>query len=244
MALGKPLTQKPHAKAELMAALLFDLDGTLADTKADLYAAMNHVLRAHGLDEVAGADVGDNMIGGGARMILERGLAANGVSWDAAQLDAGTEQFVLWYDRHIDAHTKIYPNLLPVLEAAKAAGIKMAVVTNKREGLSAKLLFRLGLHGYFDVLVGGDTLTKRKPDPDTIELALAQLNCAAEDAIMVGDSEADTGGARAANVASICVSFGYRRVSLEALGADALINDYAEFAAAAQRLKPGLFDKL
>lgn len=226
-----------------MPALLFDLDGTLADTKPDLHAAMNYVLEKNRLNPVPDTAI-TNMIGGGARVILQRGLAENGVSWDDAKLDAATEEFVLWYDQNIDANTRIYPNLMPVLDAAKAANIPMAVVTNKREGLSAKLLFRLGLHSYFDALVGGDTLPKRKPDPDTIDEALRRLACAPEDAIMVGDSEADTGGAIAAGVASICVTFGYRRVSLEDLKADALVDDYAEFAAAAQRLKPGLFDAL
>ena len=226
-----------------MASLLFDLDGTLADTKPDLHAAMNFVLRQNGLDEVPDEAI-TNMIGGGARMILQRGLEANETRWDDAKLDAATEEFVLWYDQNIDGHTKIYPNLLPILDAAKAAQIPMAVVTNKRESLSAKLLYRLGLQGYFDALVGGDTLPKRKPDPDTIELALARLGCAPQDAIMVGDSEADSDGARAANVACICVSFGYRRVSLEELKADAIIDDYAEFAAAAKAIKPGLFDAL
>lgn len=226
-----------------MPALLFDLDGTLADTKPDLHAAMNFVLQKNGLAAVPDAAI-TNMIGGGARMILQRGLAENNVSWDDAKLDRETEAFVLWYDQNIDAQTRIYPNLMPVLDAAKAANIPMAVVTNKRESLSAKLLFRLGLHGYFDALVGGDTLPKRKPDPDTIDEALRRLGVAADEAIMVGDSEADTGGARAANVASICVTFGYRRVSLDALGADALIDDYAEFAAAAKKLKPGKFDAL
>ena len=227
-----------------MPALLFDLDGTLADTKPDLYAAMNYVLTQHGLAPVKEGDVEGSVIGGGARMILQRGLEANGVTWDEDKLDRATEEFVLWYDRNIDANTRLFANLMPVLEAAKAANIPMAVVTNKRESLSAKLLFRLGLHGYFDALVGGDTLPKRKPDPDTIEEALRRLGCAPQDAIMVGDSEADTGGAIAAGVASICVTFGYRRVSLEALNADALIDDYAEFAAAAKKLKPGLFDTL
>ncbi|MDA8725774.1 HAD-IA family hydrolase [Alphaproteobacteria bacterium] len=226
-----------------MAALLFDLDGTLADTKPDLHAAMNFVLRQNGLDEVPDEAI-TNMIGGGARMILQRGLEANETRWDDAKLDAATEEFVLWYDQNIDGHTKIYPNLLPILDAAKAAQIPMAVVTNKRESLSAKLLYRLGLQGYFNALVGGDTLPKRKPDPDTIELALARLGCAPQDAIMVGDSEADSDGARAANVACICVSFGYRRVSLEELKADAIIDNYAEFAAAAKAIKPGLFDAL
>ncbi len=226
-----------------MPALLFDLDGTLADTKPDLHAAMNHVLTKNGLAEVPD-DAITNMIGGGAREILKRGLSENGTSLDDTKLDAATEEFVLWYDRNIDANTTIYPNLLPLLNAVQAANIKMAVVTNKRESLSAKLLFRLGLHHYFDVLVGGDTLPKRKPDPDTIDLALQRLGVAPQEAIMVGDSEADTGGAIAANVASICVSFGYRRVSLEALQADAIIDDYNEFAEVAKRLKPGLFDAL
>lgn len=226
-----------------MPALLFDLDGTLAETKPDLHAAMNFVLEKNGLPAVPHSAI-TNMIGGGAREIIKRGLSENGVRWDDEKLDVATEEFVLWYDQNIDAHTQIYPNLLPVLQAAKAAQIGMAVVTNKRESLSAKLLFRLGLHGYFDVLVGGDTLPKRKPDPDTIELALARLACPASEAIMVGDSEADTGGAMAAGVASICVSFGYRRVSLDDLQADAIIDDYAEFAAAAKKLKPGLFDAL
>ena len=226
-----------------MAALLFDLDGTLADTKPDLHAAMNYILRKNGLKKVSG-DATKNLIGGGARVILQRGLQENGVIWPDDQLDAATEEFVLYYDQNIDAHTRLYPNLLPILQAARAGGIAMAVVTNKRESLSAKLLFRLGIHGYFEALVGGDTLPKRKPDPDTIEEALKRLGEKPEDAIMVGDSEADTFGAMAANVASICVSFGYRRVSLDELKAGAIIDDFSEFAAAAKRLKPGLFDAL
>ena len=107
-----------------MPALLFDLDGTLADTKPDLHAAMNHVLTANGLDAVPDTAI-TNMIGGGARVILQRGLAENGVTWEDDRLDAATEDFVLWYDRHIDANTVIYPNLIAVLDAAKAANIKL-----------------------------------------------------------------------------------------------------------------------
>lgn len=226
-----------------MPALLFDLDGTLANTNADLHAAMNHVLVKYGYDEVP-SDAVHHMIGGGARMILQRGLAENGVTFDDEKLDIATEELVLWYDQNIDTYTHVYDNLMPILDNARAANYKMAVVTNKRESLSAKLLFRLGIHGYFEALVGGDTLPKRKPDPDTIEEALKRLGEKPEDAIMVGDSEADTFGAMAANVASICVSFGYRRVSLDELKASAIIDDFSEFAAAAKRLKPGLFDAL
>jgi phosphoglycolate phosphatase len=226
-----------------MPALLFDLDGTLANTNADLHAAMNHVLVKRGYDAVP-LDKVNNLIGGGARMILQRGLAHNGAHLDDATLDAATEEMVLWYDLNIDTHTRIYDNLLPILDAARAANYKMAVVTNKRESLSSKLLFRLGLHKYFDTLVGGDTLATRKPDAGPIEEALRRLDTPATQALMVGDSEADTGSARAAGVACLCVSFGYRRVSLEALNADAVIDDFSEFSAAAKALKPGLFGAL
>ena len=147
-----------------MPALLFDLDGTLANTNADLHAAMNHVMVKRGYDAVP-LDKVNNLIGGGARMILQRGLAHNGAHLDDATLDAATEEMVLWYDLNIDTHTRIYDNLLPILDAARAANYKMAVVTNKRESLSSKLLFRLGLHKYFDTLVGGarDTQARCRP---------------------------------------------------------------------------------
>ena len=161
-----------------MPALLFDLDGTLADTKPDLHAAMNHVLTKNGLAEVPD-DAITNMIGGGALRNIETRPERKRHKLGRHQARCcHTEEFVLWYDRNIDANTAIYPNLLPLLNAAQAANIKMAVVTNKRESLSAKLLFRLGLHHYFDVLVGGDTLPGRKPDPDTIDLALQRLGVA------------------------------------------------------------------
>ena len=226
-----------------MPALLFDLDGTLADTRPDLHAAMNHVLASYGYHSVH-EDAVHHMIGGGARMILQRGLAENGVTFDDAALDKATEELVLWYDQNIDIRTRLYDHLLPVLDAAKAANYKMAVVTNKRESLSAKLLFRLGIHGYFETLIGGDTLATRKPDAGPIEEALRRLDMRAEQAIMVGDSEADTASSKAAHVACICVSFGYRRVSLDELGADRVIDDFKDFAQAAKTLKPGLFEAL
>jgi len=226
-----------------MPALLFDLDGTLANTDAALHAAMNYVLQKYGYQPVPN-DAVHNMIGGGARMILQRGLAENNASMDDAALDLATEELVLWYDQNIDQHTRVFDGVLPILKAAKAADYKMAVVTNKRESLSSKLLFRLGLHQYFDTLVGGDTLATRKPDAAPIIEALRRLDVTPEDAIMVGDSEADTASAQAAEVACICVSFGYRRVSLDALGADAIIDHFNEFSAAAKALKPGKFDAL
>ena len=226
-----------------MAVLLFDLDGTLADTNPDLHAAMNHILQRHGLTPLP-QDKVRHLIGGGAAMILQRGFAEHGVTLSDADMAAATDEFVLWYDRNIDHGTRIFDNLMPILERARAQNIKMGVVTNKREGLAAKLLFRLNLQAYFDVLVGGDSLPTRKPEPEMVLTAMTRLGGTPQNTVLLGDSEADTGAARAAGVKCVCVSFGYRRIPLEELGADAIIDDYAELPDTLDRLMPGVFTGL
>ncbi len=223
-----------------MPALLFDLDGTLADTAPDLCAAMNHVLGQYGHAAISIAAM-RAMIGGGARVILQRGFNACGVDITPTELDKATELFLTYYDDNIDVHTKLYPHVLSVLEAAQMADIKMAVVTNKREGLSAKLLYRLHIHRYFITLVGGDSLPTRKPDPAPIAEALRRLQVPPQEAVMIGDSEADVEAAKAAGVACVCVSFGYTQTPPAQLGADALIDDFAELIPTLQRLKPTLY---
>ena len=234
---------KAYLGACHMAVLLFDLDGTLADTNPDLHAAMNHILQRHGLTPLP-QDKVRHLIGGGAAMILQRGFAEHGVTLSDADMAAATDEFVLWYDRNIDHGTRIFDNLMPILERARAQNIKMGVVTNKREGLAAKLLFRLNLQAYFDVLVGGDSLPTRKPEPEMVLTAMTRLGGTPQNTVLLGDSEADTGAARAAGVKCVCVSFGYRRIPLEELGADAIIDDYAELPDTLDRLMPGVFTGL
>jgi phosphoglycolate phosphatase len=222
------------------AMILFDLDGTLADTNRDLHATMNYILNQYGCDRVE-TDQVRHMIGGGARMILKRGFDENKFEISDSELDIATERFVDYYDKHIDDETVLFNNVENILKAAKRDAIKMAVVTNKREGLAAKLLFRLNIHHYFDVLIGGDTLPERKPNPLPILEAIKRLGGTAKNAIMIGDSEADTASAMKANVSCICVSFGYRRVTLEELNADSIIDDFAQLPQAMATLKPDLF---
>ncbi|MGC6512009.1 MAG: phosphoglycolate phosphatase [Parvibaculales bacterium] len=220
-------------------ALLFDLDGTLAETAPDLCAAMNHVLQQHGLQTVPTERVRD-MIGGGARMILQRGLAHNGVHWPDERLDAATEELVAYYAAHICDQTYLYDGVQDCLAAAKAAGVRCAVVTNKRYGLASRLLAALDIDGSFDVIIGGDTLPTRKPDPEMLEEAATRLGVAIENCIMIGDSEADTEAAKAAGMPCICVDFGYRRVAADQLGADQLISGYQEIYRAIETCLPGL----
>ena len=224
-------------------ALFFDLDGTLADTLPDLHAAMNHVLIQHGYQAVH-VDRVSHMIGGGARMNLQRGFDENKADISEADLDLAVDEFVNYYDANIDATTILFPHIWEILNAAQAANIKMAVITNKRESLAAKLLFRLNIHHYFELLIGGDTLAQRKPDALPITTAIEKLASSKDHAIMLGDSEADTASARAAGVKSICVSFGYRRVSLDQLEADAIIDSFSELPDAIEKLAPSRFPKL
>ena len=220
-------------------ALLFDLDGTLAETAPDLCTAMNHVLTQNGLGAVPTEHVRD-MIGGGARMILQRGLTYNKTQWSDDHLDRATEELVAYYDTHICDHTYLYDGVMDCLISARAAGIGCAVVTNKRHGLATHLLTELEIDSFFDVIIGGDTLPTRKPDPEMLEEAATRLGVAIENCVMIGDSEADTGAAKAAGMKSICVDFGYRRVAADQLGANRLISSYAEIFVAIEDCLPGL----
>ncbi len=207
-------------------ALLFDLDGTLAKTDDDLHAAMNHVLNLYDCAPVDTKKI-THMIGGGARMILARGFAENNHKISETALDEATAKFVTYYEQHIDDKTVLYPYIIDCLSWARESNIKLAVVTNKRESLAAKLLFRLNIHHFFPVLIGRDTCAKAKPHALPLEEACRRLGVAIDKSVMIGDSETDTAAARAANMKCICVTFGFRRVNLDELGADVLIDSFA-----------------
>ena len=219
------------------ATLLFDLDGTLADTAPDLCAAMNYVLSTKGLEPVP-TKIVRGMIGGGARMILKRGLAYRNVSLSESELDKDVDDFVAWYMDNIDKHTEIFPHVEDILQTAQKADIGLAVVTNKRFDLSEKLLTRLGLLKYFGTLVAGDTLPTRKPDPGMIYEAMKRLDGDPSQTIMVGDSAADTQAAQNAGIPCICVTFGYSLEPVQSLGAEAIIDDYETFYDIVTALRP------
>ena len=225
------------------ATLLFDLDGTLADTAPDLCAAMNYVLSTKGLEPVP-IEIVKGMIGGGARMILKRGLAYRNVSLSESELDKNVDDFVAWYMDNIDKHTEIFPHVEDILQTAQKADISLAVVTNKRFDLSEKLLTRLGLLKYFGTLVAGDTLPTRKPDPGMIYEAMKRLDGDPSQTIMVGDSAADTQAAQNAGIPCICVTFGYSLEPVQSLGAEAIIDDYETFYDIVAAIRPMIGHRL
>jgi phosphoglycolate phosphatase len=213
----------------------FDLDGTLADTAADLAAALNHALVRLDRPEVPAEEV-RHLVGHGARALLRRGLAASGDPSEAL-VEAGFPLFIDYYAAHICRGTRPYPGIEPALDALRDAGAKLAVCTNKVERLTRLLLDALGWRDRFDAVVGGDTLAVRKPDPAPLLAAVARAGGGR--AAFVGDSITDAEAARAARVPFVAVSFGFSDRPVEALGADAVIESYGDLLPALGRLAAG-----
>jgi len=212
--------------------VVFDLDGTLLDTAEDLAAALNHALAAIGRETVPPESV-RGLIGHGGRALLRRGLEATGEASEAL-VEENYPVLLDYYSKHICDSTRPYPGLEAALGAIEAAGARIAVCTNKAEGLTRALFDALGWRDRFAAIVGGDTLPFRKPDPAPLREAVARAGGGR--AVLVGDSITDADTARAAGVPFVAVSFGFRDRPLEALGADAVIDSYRELETVLRRL--------
>ncbi len=209
---------------------LFDLDGTLIDSAPDINGALNVALRSVGYPAVDEA-LTRLWIGHGSRVLLERALGHFGApaKIDDAAMARLLDCFVDHYSAHIADSSKPYPGVVEALQALKSRGARLAVVTNKLTALSQLLLAALHLDCYIEVLVCGDTLPQRKPDPAPVTQACRALNCANKDALFVGDSITDVETARAAGCAVVCVRDGYNGgTPAEQLGADAVIDSLIE----------------
>lgn len=202
----------------------FDLDGTLIDTAGDLTAAVNHALARIDRAPLAETMVRP-MIGLGARHMLEQGLIATG-GVPAEDFDRLLGELLAYYEAHIAIESRPYPGLIAALDALEARGVRCAVATNKTEHMARKLLGELELADRMAAIVGGDTLSVRKPAPDPI-LAMIERSGGGRTAF-VGDSIYDVMAARAAGVPSVAVRFGFLDRPAEALGADHLIGHYDE----------------
>jgi phosphoglycolate phosphatase len=204
----------------------FDLDGTLLDTSGDITAAVNHALESAGRDTLSVERV-RTMIGGGSRHMLAQGLAATG-GWSEEELDTLQRRLLDFYADHIAVETHPFPHCLATLDALAAGGARLAVVTNKTEALATKLLAELGLTDRFVTIIGGDTLGpgRGKPSPAPIHEMIAR--CGGGRAAFVGDSIYDVEAAHAAGLKVVACSFGFLDRPVTELGADAVIDDYAE----------------
>jgi phosphoglycolate phosphatase len=209
-------------------AVLFDLDGTLIDSAPDLAAAINTVLAAAGLAPY-GLDEVRIMIGGGVRMLVQHAFAGRTAALDPPGLDAQTAAMRAVYTRRLTVLTTLMPGARAAVAEQRRLGRRLGIATNKPIASVLAILDHFALRDAMAVVVGEGRLA-RKPAPDMLLHALREMGMAAADAVMVGDSAADIGAARAAGMAAVAVRGGYGGVPADGLAADAVADGLADLA--------------
>jgi phosphoglycolate phosphatase len=217
--------------------IVFDLDGTLVETAPDLIRATNHVLALIGETPVAPAQIRPSISFGGRGMIV-RALEIKNLRLSEAEIDRLLEHFLSHYAENIAVESHPFPGLEAALDRLASEGARLAVCTNKREGMSRLLLETLGLANRFAAIAGRDTFPVYKPDPGHLTGAIRLAGGDPRLAVMIGDSETDVRTARAAGVPVIGVPFGYTDIPMRELGPDALLEHYDDLVATIDRVKP------
>ncbi len=214
--------------------VMFDLDGTLVDSAPDIAAIVNNILEEEGLPEVSLPMI-RSWIGYGARHTVSTAYIYSSAR---AGKDHPVEPSSLIFDRlmarysalhsaNCGVRSTVYPGVPEALEQLRRLSVQLAVVTNKEESFARELLLSVGLARWFSVVVGGDTLTTRKPDAAPLRHCLAMHGVSADQALMLGDSAVDVKAARAAGVRAVLVRYGYS-AGIEAVLADATVESLAE----------------
>jgi phosphoglycolate phosphatase len=216
-----------------MRAFLFDLDGTLVDSVPDLCGALNRVLREYGRPPLTPQEVRP-MIGDGVATLVARGLAARGL--DGATAREALPRYIEIYEANAANLTRPYPHVRETLVLLRRRGYRTAVCTNKLQHATETVLRALDLLPLFDGIAGGDRYPVRKPDPGHLLALIGELGGAPPRAAMIGDHENDAAAGRAAGLPVVLMRYGYARGDLQALAADALLDDFAELPAALDRL--------
>ncbi|THF61673.1 phosphoglycolate phosphatase [Pseudothauera rhizosphaerae] len=214
--------------------VLFDLDGTLLDTIADLAEGANRMLAELGRPRRSLAEI-HSFVGKGFPNLVRRCLTED-ASATEAEIEAALPVFRRHYGAVNGSHTRIYPGVLDTLEILRAQGRRLAVVTNKAEAFTFPLLERMGLVAYFGAVVAGDTLPVKKPDPAMLFHGCELLGVAANRSVMIGDSANDALAARAAGMPVLLVSYGYSEgMPVDSIDCDGLLSTALE---ALDRLQP------
>ena len=206
----------------LVKALIFDLDGTLIDSKRDLVLSVNATLREMQRAELP-EDLVASYVGSGAPVLISRAL---GGTEEPEELQRALKFFLAHYEEHKLDFTKAYPGVSEALEELR--GVPMAVLTNKPVNISVRILEGLGLAGFFRAIYGGNSFATKKPDPLGANTVLSELGITGTQAAMVGDSEVDVQTARNAGMISAIVNFGFGRHDRERYPADIYIDGMEE----------------
>jgi phosphoglycolate phosphatase len=217
------------------ATIVFDLDGTLVDTAPDLVRALNETMDLEGLPNVR-LDLVRQMVGQGARALIERGAGLFNVTFSAARLDQLTQAFIEFYRADIARDSRPFPGVEEALDSLAGLGAKLSVCTNKRTDLSQQLLMSLGMADRFSAIVGADAVTDRKPHPEHYRAAVSRAGGVVRRSVMIGDTAADVAAARGAGAPVAIVSFGYCDGDCTRLGADVLLDRFAELTPTCRRL--------
>jgi phosphoglycolate phosphatase len=212
----------------------FDLDGTLIDTSGDLAAAVNYAIGTIDRPPFPAASI-HPFVGKGAKIMLARALDASG-GYTADILDALLPILLDYYEQNLAIHSVPYPGLLDAMDALTAAGVKLAICTNKAERFTLPLMRQIGLSDRFAAIVSGDTVGVAKPDPAPIHEMIARAGGGR--AIFIGDTINDIAGARNAGIPSIAVSFGFLDGPVDNLDADAVIDHFDDLLPLLQSWRP------
>jgi len=216
-------------------AILFDLDGTLIDSAPDLAAAVNAVLLEDGHSPLD-IDAVRSMVGHGVGRLVQRAFAARDVALEGEELAGRVDRMMDFYMAGLTNGTALMPGAAEALAGWCRRGVRTGIITNKPQLATDGIVSHFGLGEFVDVVLGGDAVPNKKPHPDLVVRALDILDVRPEWALVVGDSAADVGAARAAGVAVVVVEGGYTRVPAGSLGADGLMSSLADLPVAIARL--------
>ena len=219
-----------------MRTVVFDLDGTLADTSGDLLAAANACFRGLGHGDML--DANDTLTAfHGGRAMLRLGFSRL-AGYSERDVDAQYPVLLAAYAEAIDTHTTLYPGVVGAISDLRRLGYALAICTNKPAGLAETLTRKLGIRDLFGALVGADTLTVRKPDPAPLLEAIARVGGNRSAAILIGDTKTDRDTGLAAGVPVALVSFGPEGADVARLQPDALLDHYDDLPDLVQRMLP------
>ena len=217
--------------------VVFDLDGTLLDTAPDLVVAVNHVLVKAGGQPVEEAWMRPYVSFGGREMI-RRGLVFQDIEHSDTELNALFDEFVAYYSANVSVKTQPFPGLLDELSRLRELGVRLAVCTNKLEGLTRPLLDQMDMTHWFDAVTGRDTFPVCKPDPRHLLGTIERAGGDPTRAVMLGDSNTDIKTAKAAGVPVVAVTFGYTDVPVTELSPDRVISHYDQLKTELETLLP------
>ena len=228
---GAVQTAAPRPEAKAVKAAIIDLDGTMVDTADDFTAALNAMLAEFDARPISREEV-VGYVGKGSEHLVRSVLAAR---FSAEEADARFAEALDRYQAHYadvnGCHTRLYADVEPGLAALVDAGVKLACVTNKPHRFAVALLEQYGLARYFSVILGGDSVARKKPDPEPMFAACGALGVAPTDAVAIGDSENDALAGRAAGMATLTVPYGYNHgKAIQTINSDGIVASLLEAA--------------